>query len=138
MAQRWFHGAWLLPAENGYSRALPLRWLPAFTTKARLAAHQPCAEWAAAATFVGWVRQQLDSAGRTAQPMLMVADGQYDNLKLWNALPERVTLLVRSAKNRVLQELPARRLGVGAGLAAMGHACRHRNSFGRNEVAGTP
>jgi len=119
MAQRWFHGAWLLPAENGYSRALPLRWLPAFTTKARLAAHQPCAEWAAAATFVGWVRRQLDSAGRTAQPMLMVADGQYDNLKLWDALPERVTLLVRSAKNRVLRELPAPASG------GRGRPCRY-------------
>ncbi|MDQ7035950.1 MAG: hypothetical protein Q9P01_14285 [Anaerolineae bacterium] len=28
-AQRWFNGAWLMPAENGYSRALPLRWMPA-------------------------------------------------------------------------------------------------------------
>ena len=26
-SQRWFHGAWLMPAENGYSRAMPLLWL---------------------------------------------------------------------------------------------------------------
>ncbi|MEO0563805.1 MAG: hypothetical protein AAF125_16995, partial [Chloroflexota bacterium] len=38
-AQRWFHGAWLMPAENGYSRALPLRWLPAFTEKSQPRAH---------------------------------------------------------------------------------------------------
>ena len=25
IAQRWFNGSWLLPAENGYSRAVPLR-----------------------------------------------------------------------------------------------------------------
>lgn len=106
LAQRWFHGAWLLPAENGYSRALPLRWLAAFTPKSGRQVQAPCSEAAAAASFVRWVRQQLDSAGRTAQRVLMVADGHYDNLDLWRALPERVTLLVRSAKNRVLYELP--------------------------------
>ncbi|MDQ7036406.1 MAG: hypothetical protein Q9P01_16705 [Anaerolineae bacterium] len=37
-AQRWFStGAWLMPAEKqGYSRALPLRWMPAFTEKSEL------------------------------------------------------------------------------------------------------
>ena len=35
IAQRWFNGSWLVPAENGYSRAVPLRWLPAFTEKSR-------------------------------------------------------------------------------------------------------
>ena len=32
-AQRWFNGSWLIPQENGYSRAVPLRWMPAFTEK---------------------------------------------------------------------------------------------------------
>ena len=105
-AQRWFNGSWLLPAENGYSRALPLRWLPAFTAKSRLARHEPCKEWQAAATFLKWVKAQLVAAGRPAQPVLMVADGHYDNLNLWKALPAGVTLLARSAKNRVLYELP--------------------------------
>lgn len=34
-AQRWFNGSWLLPQEHGYSRAVPLRWLPAFTQKSQ-------------------------------------------------------------------------------------------------------
>ena len=105
-AQRWFHGAWLMPAEKGYSRALPLRWQPAFTAKSRLKAHEPCKEWEAAANFLRWVKEQLVAARRPAQPVLMVADGHYDNLGLWNALPDGVTLLSRSAKNRVLYELP--------------------------------
>ena len=29
-AQRFLHGSWLTPIEGGYSRALPLRFLPAF------------------------------------------------------------------------------------------------------------
>ena len=32
-AQRWFNGSWLIPQENGYSRAVPLHWVPAFTEK---------------------------------------------------------------------------------------------------------
>ncbi len=36
----------------------------------------------------------------------MVADGHYDNLNLWRAVPAGVILLARSAKNRVLYELP--------------------------------
>jgi hypothetical protein len=58
-AQRWFHGAWLIPAENGYSRAVPLRWLPAFTEKSAPTAHAPCKEWEAAVQFLSWIRQQL-------------------------------------------------------------------------------
>ena len=33
-AQRFLHGAWLTPLESGYSRAIPLRFLPAFPPKA--------------------------------------------------------------------------------------------------------
>ena len=33
-AQRFLHGAWLTPLEAGYSRAIPLRFLPAFPPKA--------------------------------------------------------------------------------------------------------
>jgi hypothetical protein len=63
--------------------------------------------------FLNWVRQQLDKAGRTAQRVLMVADGHYDNLNLWRALPAGVTLLARSARNRVLYELPGPPTGRG-------------------------
>lgn len=106
-AQRWFHGAWLLPAEKGYSRAMPLRWLPAFTAKAVRQLHAACKEWEAAVLFVRWLRQALDQVGRSTQRVLMVVDGSYDTLGLWQALPEGVTVLARSAKNRVLYHLPA-------------------------------
>jgi hypothetical protein len=105
-AQRWFNGSWLLPAENGYSRALPLRWLPAFTEKSKPKAHAPCKEWQAACQFLIWVRRQLTTCGRATQVVLMVGDGHYDTLKLWQGLPEGVILLARSAKNRVLYHLP--------------------------------
>jgi hypothetical protein len=105
-AQRWFNGSWLMPAEQGYSRALPLRWMPAFTEKSRLQTHEACKEWEAAATFLRWVKEQLAAAGRPEQPVLMVGDGHYDNLGLWNTLPDGVTLLSRSATNRVLYEMP--------------------------------
>jgi hypothetical protein len=38
--------------------------------------------------------------------VLLVGDGHYDNAKLWQQLPQHVILLARSAKNRVLWELP--------------------------------
>jgi hypothetical protein len=106
IAQRWFHGSWLVPAEDGYSRAVPLRWLPAFTTKSCPRVTAPCKEWEAAVAFLVWVKQQLTRGGRAGQRVLMVADGHYDTLPLWRHLPAGVILLARSAKNRVLWHLP--------------------------------
>lgn len=106
IAQRWFNGSWLLPTENGYSRALPLRWLPAFTEKSQPQATTPCKEWEAALAFLVWIKEQLKKQGRLQQWILMVADGHYDTLNLWKHLPEGVILLARSAKNRVLWHLP--------------------------------
>ena len=106
IAQRWFNGSWLIPEENGYSRAVPLRWVPAFTEKSKPAATQPCKEWEAARDFLRWVKRQLVVHGRCAQKVLMVADGHYDTLNLWKHLPDGVILLARSAKNRVLWTLP--------------------------------
>jgi hypothetical protein len=37
--------AWLTPMENGYSRAIPLLWLPAFTQKAFLRSAEAKKEW---------------------------------------------------------------------------------------------
>lgn len=106
LAQRWFNGSWLLPAENGYSRAVPLRWLPAFTEKSQPQATTPCKEWEAALAFLLWLKKQLVAHGRLQQWILMVADGHYDTLNLWKHLPEGVVLLARSAKNRALWHLP--------------------------------
>jgi hypothetical protein len=108
-AQRWFNLSWLMPAEHGYSRALPLRWLPCFTEKSKPIAHEPQKEWQAAVTCLQWLRNQLDQAGRSTQRLLMVADGSYDNLNLWQHLPTGVSVLARSAKNRVLYHLPSPR-----------------------------
>lgn len=112
-AQRWFNGSWLLPAENGYSRAIPIRWMPAFTEKSKPQAHSPCKEWEAAVAFLKWLKQAFAQCGRADQAILMVADGSYDTLNLWKHLPDGVTLLARSAKNRVLFHLPSPQTGRG-------------------------
>jgi hypothetical protein len=104
-AQRWLNGCWLMPQENGYSRALPLRWLPAFTEKSRPVAHVPMKEWEAAVQFLQWLRQQFAYCGRSLQRVLIVADGSYDTVNLWKQLPAGMILLARSAKNRVLFEM---------------------------------
>lgn len=112
-AQRWFNGSWLLPAENGYSRAIPIRWMPAFTEKSKPQAHAPCKEWKAAVSFLHWLKQGFVTCGRVDQAILMVADGSYDTLNLWKHLPDGVSLLARSAKNRVLFHLPTPQTGRG-------------------------
>lgn len=105
-AQRWFNGSWLTPAEQGYSRAIPIRWQPAFTQKSNPQVHEPKTESAAALDFLVWLREQMQRCGRASQRVLFVGDGGYDSLTLWEALPPGVVLLVRSAKNRVLHHLP--------------------------------
>lgn len=105
-AQRWFNGSWMLPDDTGYSRALPLRWLPAFTAKARRQITAACTEGEAAVEFLRWVVSQCRRCGRLTQRILFLADGTYDNLALWRSLPEPVVMLARSAKNRALFYLP--------------------------------
>jgi hypothetical protein len=104
-AQRFFHGAWLMPPEDGYSRALPLRLLPAFNPKAVRRQHDAVKEWEAGLVYMQWVRQQLDTVGRAAQQVLGLFDGSYDTLGWWKALPAGVITLVRTAKNRDLRAL---------------------------------
>jgi hypothetical protein len=105
-AQRWFNGSWLVPQENGYSRAVPLRWMPAFTEKSQPQTVEPLKEWEASVQFLRWLQQQFTAHERPEQAILFVGDGHYDNLKLWQHLPDGVTMLARSAKNRVLYHLP--------------------------------
>lgn len=112
-AQRFVHAGWLLPIEQGYSRAIPLRWLPAFPAKAVAAPRGECKEWEAAQQAVEWVRQQLDQAQRARQPLLVLGDGAYDNRGFWQGLPERVVAAVRTARNRVLWALPGPYAGRG-------------------------
>jgi hypothetical protein len=105
-AQRFVHGAWLTPIVDGFSRAIPLRFLPAFPPKAVAAKDAPCKEWEAALVFLKWLREGLDRAGREAQLILALADGGFDVLDLWRCLPERVVLVTRTARNRALYWLP--------------------------------
>jgi hypothetical protein len=96
-AQRWFNGSWLVPAEAGYSRAIPIHWQPAFTEKSKPQVHPPRKESEAALGFLHWLREQLRRCGRAGQRILFVGDGHYDSLTLWQELPEGVILLARSA-----------------------------------------
>lgn len=112
-AQRYVHGAWLTPLEDGYSRAIPLRFLPAFPPKAQPAQTPPRREWEAGLEFLKWVREELDQAGRRQQPLLGLTDGSFDTLGFWEGLPEHTVLATRTARNRRLYELPQAHAGPG-------------------------
>lgn len=112
-AQRFLNGSWFTPLVNGLSRAIPLRFLPAFTEKAVTVTHPPQKEHAVGITFVQWVRRQLDGAGRNLQTLLCLADGSYDKPDFWLGLPANTVALVRTAKNRALCCFPAAYMGRG-------------------------
>lgn len=105
--QRFLDLAWLTPLEEGYSRAIPLLWFPAFTEKAVAAEGFILKEWEAALKAVRWLREQLDSLGRVKQWVLLLVDGSLEKATaFWEGLPERVVVLGRTARNRVLFFLP--------------------------------
>lgn len=105
-AQRWFHLAWLTPPEGGYSRAIPLRWIPAFTPGSKRKVTPSLSETEAARVSLQWLKENLKKLGRASQSVLMVGDGRYDNTNLWRGLPEGVILMARTARNRKLYFLP--------------------------------
>lgn len=112
-AQRFVNLAWLTPPEEGYSRAIPLRLWPAFPATAVAWSEPPCKEWEAGLRALGWLRKQLDEAGRVEQWLMAVGDGAYDVKGIWRQVPERTTLCVRGAKNRALYQLPEAQRGRG-------------------------
>jgi hypothetical protein len=112
-AQRFLTGAWLTPLEEGFSRAVPLRFLPAFPAKAIPAGVPAQKEWEAGLAFLAWVRRELDQAGRTQQAVLALLDGSFDRRGFWEGLPDRVVGVVRTAKNRALYALPLPHAGRG-------------------------
>jgi len=114
-AQRFLHGAWLTPLEDGYSRAIPLRFLPAFPPKAIPAEAGVRREWRAGLDFLGWLRVELDQRGRAAESVLALADGSFDTLEMWRGLPERTVLVTRTARNRSLFWLPSPQIQPGPG-----------------------
>ncbi len=138
-AQRFVHGCWFTPLARGFSRVIPLRFIPAFPDKAQPADARPCKEWEAGVAFVRWVRTQLDKAGRQTQWMLYLADGGYENAALWAQLPARVLAALRTAKNRALyaylppSERRRRRL-YGPKQAAPAELWRQRSGWRRQKL----
>lgn len=114
-AQRFLHGAWLTPLQQGFSRAVRLRFLPAFPPKAVPSQAPSQREWEAGLSFLHWVRARLDVAGRNGQKVLALADGNFDVLELWRRLPQQVILVVRTARNRTLYQLPSPQPNPGPG-----------------------
>lgn len=114
-AQRFLDLAWLpTPSATGFSRAVPLRFVPAFPPKAvPIAAHPPRTEWAAGLDELGWLRTELDRAGRGGQRLLGLGDGSFSTAAAWTALPERTDLLARCPRNRALYRLPPPHRGRG-------------------------
>jgi hypothetical protein len=113
-AQRFVHLSWLTKQESGYSRAIPLQMLPAFPEKAVAAETEKRKDWEAAIDGLRWVRQELDTAGRKAQPLLVLVDGGFERtVEFWRQLPERSVLLGRTARSRVLYALPGEYQGKG-------------------------
>ncbi|MFN8593834.1 MAG: hypothetical protein U0031_20430 [Thermomicrobiales bacterium] len=131
-------------SPTGYSRAVPLRFVPAFPPKAvPVPDHPPRKEWEAGVAALRWRRVALDGAGRTTQRVLALGDGAYSTASLWAALPDRVTVLAvreepgavcpaagsRSRRHGPAPPLwraaapPRRRLGAAQRLAA-GHPDR--------------
>jgi hypothetical protein len=106
-AQRFMDLSWLVPQEGGFSRAIPLKWLAAYPVKAVPAAVEPQKDWEAAISGISWVRQQLDQLGRATQIVLVLADGGLERVvEFWKQLPGRTVLLGRTARNRILYEMP--------------------------------
>ncbi len=50
-AQRFENGSWLTPQEDGFSRAVPLRFLPIPTEKVVPSDAAPCREWEGGCAF---------------------------------------------------------------------------------------
>lgn len=105
--QRFVEQSWLPPIVNGFSRAIPIRCLPAFTAKSVPCEAEPRTEVAAGLSSLHWTRSQMDEAGRSNQTLLSLADGSYDTLDFWGGLPARTVAVVRTARNRCLYALPA-------------------------------
>ena len=93
-AQRYVEGSWLTPLVNGFSRAIPIRCLPAFPPKAVASDAASCKEWEAGLKIIDWTRKLLDRCARAHQGLLVIADASFDTLQMWLELPERTWLLV--------------------------------------------
>lgn len=105
--QRFVEGSWLTPMVNGYSRAIPIRCLSAFTVKAVESAQGARTEVQAGLKILQWTPEVMDEQGHENQVLMSLNDGSYDTLDFWRGLPQRTIAVVRTARNRALYELPA-------------------------------
>ena len=113
-AQRFLNLSWLTPLEEGFSRAIPLKWLSAFPEKAIDAEQGHQKDWEAGLKAVCWVREGLDRVGRSGELLLVLADGGFEKvIAFWRGLPKQTILLGRSARNRALFHLPGTYSGIG-------------------------
>lgn len=104
--QRFCECSWLTPMENGYSRAIPISCVDAFTVKSIEGEHEPRTEVEAGVEMVGMIREQMDKNGREEQKLMVLGDGSYDTLSFWPGLPHQTVGVVRTARNRCLYYLP--------------------------------
>lgn len=130
-AQRFLHLAALLSrTEEGYSRALPLRWEPAFPEKAVLPkGMEPRKEWEAALDSLRWLRRRLDEAGRTSQRLLALGDGGFCVAGFFRELSQGVDLMARCARNRALYALPNNEEGKRGRKRKYGEKARKPNEW---------
>ena len=105
-AQRYVAIWWLTPMVKGFSRAIPIRSLPAFPKKAVASNYRWAKEWAVGVALINWLREQLNELGQSKKMLLVLLDGSYDVAELWAGLPDGVCLAARTARNRVLHHPP--------------------------------
>ena len=104
--QRFCEASWLTPMTNGYSRAIPIRCLDAFTAKAVEGKHEPRTEVEAGLEMIKMTREEMDANGRQEQLLTVLGDGSYDTLLFWPSLPPNTVGVVRTARNRCLYYMP--------------------------------
>ena len=113
ICRRWVTCAWLPAVVEGFSRAIPLQFLPAFSAKSAPASVAPQTDCQAALAFLNWLRGRLNAWRRATQQIVLLVDAAFDSKEVWRGLPEHVVMIVRTAKNRALFELPGRYVGKG-------------------------
>ncbi|MCB0061758.1 MAG: hypothetical protein KDE19_06580 [Caldilineaceae bacterium] len=107
--QRYVETSWLTPLKNGFSRAIPIRCLPAFTEKSvPCEGAAPRTEVATGLVILTWIRECMDKAGRVKQWLVALYDGSYETRAFWAELPARTVAIVRTARNRCLYHLPGK------------------------------
>lgn len=107
--QRYVEESWLTPMKNGFSRAIPIRCLPAFTEKSvDCEGVEPRTEVKTGVVILTWTRAVMDAVGRGAQLLVALYDGSYDTLDFWSGLPARTVAIVRTARNRCLYLMPSK------------------------------